>query len=335
MTMLSDIEWIKIAIANTYGNDKSLWVDRLLWVESHTTKELWAMVDDASEPYQMRKALHALEDVLAGKPSGYTLGLDSTASGCQIFAAISGCKVSAKAVNLIGDGIRHDLYTDIGNVLGVSVARNDLKQAIMTAFYQSTKLPKQVFGNDVDAFYDCLRKNMPGAWEVLELCVAAQSCIGDSYAFQNPSGHDVLIRQKVTKAYEVNASTGYDWTRDYSFIQERTEFGLKVDWKGRPNDKSIGANLAHTGDSWYANTVVDTCKEQFNFEAYHVFDQFFCSPKYMNRMRWVAREVLAMLAESNWLQDALRQITGDASFVYTKHSDDLASEIRKADYFIN
>ncbi|MGL4484272.1 MAG: hypothetical protein ACRCUS_04920 [Anaerovoracaceae bacterium] len=55
----------------------------------------------------------------------------------------------------------------------------------------------------------------------------------------------------------------------------------------------------------------------------------------MNRLRLVARELLAQLAESNWLEEALQDITQDKTFKYTKHSDDLADEIRKCDYFIN
>lgn len=81
MTFFTDIEYIKIAICNTYGKDKLEWADRLLWTETKSMSELWALVDDADEPYQMRKALHALEDVRAGKPTGYTVGFDSTASG--------------------------------------------------------------------------------------------------------------------------------------------------------------------------------------------------------------------------------------------------------------
>lgn len=333
--MFTDIEYIKIAIANTYGKDKSLWADRLLFVDTKTRDELWALTEEADEPYQMRKALHALEDVEAGIPTGYTVGFDSTASGVQMFAILSGCYDSAKAVNLIGDGIRHDLYTDVGSKLGIQASRADLKQACMTVFYESESIPEQIFGDDVQYFYEAMERGMAGAWEILELCKAAQACIGQEYSFKNPSGHDVLIRQVVKKDYKVEAKTGFDWTRNYHFTQRRKEFGLKVNYKGEPNDRSIGAAIAHTCDAWFANSVVDTCKHQFGFDVYHVFDQFFCSPKHMNRLRWVAREILAQLAETNYLQEAMRDITGDHTFVYTKHSNNLADKIRTADYFIS
>ena len=253
----------------------------------------------------------------------------------QMFAILSGCEQSAKAVNLIGDGKRHDLYTAVGSQLGIDATRDELKESIMTCFYQSEFIPESLFGEDVGYFYEALERSLTGAWEVLELCRAAQACIGDSYAFKNPSGHDVLVRQTIKKDYKVESKTGYDWTRDFHFTQRRKEFGLKVNYKGEPNDRSIGANLAHVCDAWFANSVVDTCKHQFGFDVYHVFDQFFCSPKHMNRMRWVAREILAQLADSNYLQEALREITGDHTFVYTKRSNNLADKIRTADYFLS
>lgn len=335
MTVFTDIEYIKIGIANNYGKDKELWATRLDWVNNKSIEELWALADEADEPYQYRKALHALQDAQAGKATGYTVGLDSTSSGAQIFAILSGCKKSAKAVNLINDGIRHDLYTDIKNQLAIDAPRSDVKEAVMTAFYQSEARPEEVFGDEVGVFYKTLEENMPGAWEILQLTKAAQACITDHYAFRNPSGHDVLVRQKVVCNYKVEAKTGLDWTTNYHFTQQRKEFGLKQNHKGEPSDRSISAAIAHVCDAWFANTLVDVCKTQYGFEVYHIFDQFFCSPKHMNRLRLVARELLAQLAESNWLEEALQDITQDKTFKYTKHSDDLADEIRKCDYFIN
>ena len=241
MTLFTDREYIQIALANTYGKDKLNWDERLIFVESRTREELWELVDTADEPYQYRKALHALEDLDAGKPTGYTMGLDSTASGGQMFAILSGCHQSAEKVNLMGDGIRHDLYEDIGQYFDAEISRSDLKDAIMTGFYQSTAVPERVFGDQVQYFYNVLEQNLKGAYEVLQLCSAAQACIGASYSFKNPSGHDVLIRQKIVKDYRVEAKTGYDWTENYHFNQQRKEFGLKVDSRGNPSDKSIAA----------------------------------------------------------------------------------------------
>lgn len=334
MHLFTDIEYVKLGIANCYGMDKKEWVDRLLFVETKTMAELWAMVPKADEPYQMRKGLHALEDIYAGKTTGYTMGLDHTASGLQVFAALSGCHQTAKKVNLINDGKRHDLYQEVGDVLGMDIPRPDLKDAIMTAFYQSESRPEEVFEDEVGKFYEVCEKQLSGAWEVLELCRAAQACIGDSYAYKNPTGHDVLVRQKIKKDYKVRAKSPVEWAKDFNFTQRVTEFGLKTDARGRPNDKSIGANLAHTADSFIANEAVYRANTIYGFEAYHVFDQLFCSPTHMNRLRWIIRELLAELAESDWLQEALRAITGDETFVYTKKSDNLADEIRKADYFI-
>lgn len=334
MTVMTDIDYIKIAIANCYGKDKLEWADRLLFVETHSMEELWGMVGDADEPYQMRKALHALADVYAGKQTGYAVGLDHTCSGLQVFAALSGCYKTAKKVNLINDGIRHDLYKDTGEALQIEASRSKLKEAIMTSFYESTAIPEEVFGDELPAYHEMCAKELTGAWEILHLAIAAQACIGESYRFKNPSGHDVYIRQTIKVDYKVAARPPVDWVKSFNFTQRTTEFGLKTNAKGVPNDKSIAAALAHTCDAWVANESVRIAREEYGFDAYHVFDQLFCSPKHMNRLRWIAREQMAKLAESNWLEEAFQQITGDTTFKYTKHSDNLADEIRKADYIV-
>lgn len=60
-------------------------------------------------------AVNAWRDVQAGKPIGYPINLDATASGCQMFALLTGDKQSARRVNLINTGRREDLYSYIYN----------------------------------------------------------------------------------------------------------------------------------------------------------------------------------------------------------------------------
>ncbi len=90
MKQLTGLDYIHIDIANAYGLDKSSWTDRLLFVAVHED-ELESLVEDATEPMLMLKAIMALRDVQAGKPTGHNIFLDATASGLQIMACLSGC----------------------------------------------------------------------------------------------------------------------------------------------------------------------------------------------------------------------------------------------------
>lgn len=80
LTIFSDREYVELSIAGFMGMDKENWKTRLEWVRDND-RYLDTLMQSADEPYQYRKAVHALRDLDAGKPIGYACGMDSTASG--------------------------------------------------------------------------------------------------------------------------------------------------------------------------------------------------------------------------------------------------------------
>lgn len=100
MKQFTSEDYIKIAIANTYGLDRMDWNKRLNWVNSlliaakaevldisddPVADQIWIFentsVDEAKEPMMFRKACQALRDYYTNNPSGYFMMLDATASG--------------------------------------------------------------------------------------------------------------------------------------------------------------------------------------------------------------------------------------------------------------
>ena len=79
MTRYSPIDYIKIDIANQYGKDKLSFKQRIAWVNS--VKSLRSKIDQAEKPAQYLAAVLALEDAMAGVPSGHLVGLDACSSG--------------------------------------------------------------------------------------------------------------------------------------------------------------------------------------------------------------------------------------------------------------
>ena len=76
VTEFTGIEYVELALAGAYGLDGKEWITRLLWVEENRA-DLHLFVDTAKDKFQYMKALAALEDVCAHKPTGYCVGMDA------------------------------------------------------------------------------------------------------------------------------------------------------------------------------------------------------------------------------------------------------------------
>jgi len=63
-----------------------------------------------------------------------------------------------------------------------------------------------------------------------------------------------------------------------------------------------------------------------------IHDEFKASPNHMNKVRYWYKEILAEIADSNLLQDIIRQLTGDNTIEIQKLSDDLSTDIRNSNY---
>lgn len=80
MKFYSAFQYIKIDISNSFGLDKETYQVRLDWFEANK-HQLHDLVDQAEEPAQFYAGILAYKDTLAGKPIGYLVGQDATASG--------------------------------------------------------------------------------------------------------------------------------------------------------------------------------------------------------------------------------------------------------------
>lgn len=133
-TEFTGIEYLLIDIASNYGMDKENWSERLNWAlehENNILRDLDRMqknssyrsqyLVEAEEPALMFAGMQALEAARQGKPTGYAISLDATASGMQILAIMAGCEQSARACNVIPSSFeedhREDAYTNLYKVM--------------------------------------------------------------------------------------------------------------------------------------------------------------------------------------------------------------------------
>jgi len=120
--------WLKIALANTSGNDKLSYEERIQWVDDNHIQiiasaldpldhtEFWADVD---EPLMFLGGCMAYADALEGKEVHYPIPLDATCSGIQMYSGLLLDKEGARAVNVINNetGKPADIYQDVADVV--------------------------------------------------------------------------------------------------------------------------------------------------------------------------------------------------------------------------
>jgi hypothetical protein len=192
------LQYLQIDIAGAFGLDREDWDVRIQWTLDH--QDQFEAIEDeggthplvmkADAPAMFYAAVCAYLEAQAGKPIGHMISLDATASVIQILAAMTGCRDSAELCNLINVGQRVDSYTSLyevmkavnggdlaapdsgSNVVSLkrTIPRSAFKQAIMTSLYNSTRMPKIVFGKGamLDTFYSVMRSCLPGAWSCNE-----------------------------------------------------------------------------------------------------------------------------------------------------------------------
>ena len=246
-------DYLRIDIANSFGLDKEDWDVRIQWFNDNE-HQLDALLKQAEEPALYYAGICAWQKVCKGEPTGYPISLDSTASGLQLLAVLTGDRKAAALCNVIDTGHREDAYTGLYQSMlnrigeGAKITRKDTKQAIMTAFYSSTAVPKKVFGEGalLDIFYETMQEECPGPWEVTETMLA----IWDNTALMNewvmPDNFHVKIKV-------MGNVTDY-----VQFLNEPFEVNYSVN-QPIEGGRSLGANMIHSVDGMLVREMTRRC----------------------------------------------------------------------------
>jgi DNA-directed RNA polymerase len=323
-------QYLKIDIANSFGMDKELWEKRIIWVDSNEAL-LESLTHTADDKYLYAKAVLAYRDAQNGVPTGHVMGMDATASGIQIMACMIGCRTTGANVNLINTGKREDIYQKgadtMSGILNEAVSRSTIKHPIMTTFYGSRAMPRTLFGEDtpeLEAYYTMLQTELPGAMEVLD---DIQSCWNPealAHTWTLPDGVQVKVNVMVpvSKKIEIDEMDHATFTHRV-YVNSATPSGI-----------SLSSNIVHSVDAYIAREMIRRSHKQ-GFEMLTIHDNFLASPNYMDKVRQNYVEILAEIADSNILQDMLREVTGNPALVYQKYSNDMGKEILESEYALS
>ena len=318
---VTNLDNLYIAIANHAGKDKLSWQERIDWAKAQNgdfSSVEW------KEPMLGRKAVKALADTLAGKATGYMMQLDSTASGLQIMAALSGCKETAKYTNLSSEDKRYDIYTEVTNNIsellgGSPLPRKKVKPCVMTHYYNSLQTPKTMLNKqEVKAFYETLNGMLPGAEEIMAVVNNCWNYWGTEHSWTMPDGHKVIVPVVEPRDYVITDP-------ELGKIPFRTY--LKLPSK---NFRSLVPNIIHSIDGYIAREMIRRC----NFPMLPIHDCFLANPNHLQEIANTYRTVLAEIADMNLLQDILREITGNRNFIYRKRGN-ISKDILNSKYALS
>lgn len=253
MQTFSGKEYLKIDIANNFGLDKKNWDARIEWFDQNEDN-LDSLIKKADEPALFFAGLQAWKKAQRGEPVTYPISLDATSSGIQILAALTGDRKAARLCNVVDTGDREDAYTGIYEHMvsqigeEAKIDRKETKKAIMTSFYSSEAVPKQVFGEGrlLEVFYNSLKELAPGAWELNEAMLA----LWDPKAYSNdwvlPDNFHVHV--KVMKTVSENVH----------FLNKPYEVFYTVN-APIEGGRSLGANMTHSIDGMIVREMTRRC----------------------------------------------------------------------------
>lgn len=252
-------QYLLIDAANNFGLDKLLFNERIEWA-TQNLQNLEALASEAETKPLYLKAVQAIRKAQQGLPTGHLVSMDACASGIQIMSVMTGCVVGAASTGLVGN-VRADAYsictTHMNNFLqaeglSVDVPRKDAKRSLMTAFYSSTDVPKEIFGEDtpeLNAFYQAAEATAPGAWELLQDLKTAWQPYALVHQWKLPDGYDarVKVMDKLSARVEVDELDHATFT--YEFYENI----------GTLKGRSLPANVVHSCDGYVLRSIHRRC----------------------------------------------------------------------------
>jgi hypothetical protein len=248
--MLTGLDSLHCEIACKHNKEyeKKTWKERLDYFNNLNLNDQ-SIYKQASNPIGLRAATEAYKATLRKESSGYMISLDATASGLQLLSLLVSCQDSW---NLCGGNHNQcvDSYTvlyeamDIGN----KFSRKDIKKAIMTSLYGSESIPNNLFGEDVNIFYDTLETMIPGAWNL-------NIDLQDLWTLQVKNSYYNWILPDNFHCYiDTPSSTEIPFT----FLGEK--HSVKKSIPTRPKfHKGLGPNIVHSIDAYIVREMFRRC----------------------------------------------------------------------------
>ena len=332
--------WLKVDIANAFGLDKLTWDERVAYVDEHITDMLAnidAWSEKADDKLLAKSALLAYQESLATGKSSHIVRLDATTSGPQIMSVLTRDVVGMQRFNVIGSSVRRDFYTEVAQAIydqtrdsklwgsnpDFKKIRKDIKQSIMTYYYNSEANPKAYFGEDskeLKVFYDVMATSAKGAVELKGYINSLWSDTKLYNAWYLPDGHyaycPVMVQDK--KRVEIKEMKG--GTATMTVVCD-------VNKPSHEPHRSLMPSTIHSIDALMMRWVVEILNDQ-GIQVSPIHDSFGVHAEHCDALREAYRKCLARLYKEDILNSILRQIQPDAEFELPEYDPAIYEAIR-------
>lgn len=255
MTQFTGMEYLMMDVASNFGLSKKTWGERLDWFKANEG-QLESLIKKAEEPALFFAGVRAYRKAKLGEAVSYPISLDGTSSGLQILACLTGDRKAAMICNVLdNNGQRMDAYRAVYEhmlaALGktATIVAKAVKQAVMTALYGSTAVPRETFGEDtpeLEQFYRSMETLAPASWELNTFFLN----IWDPEAYMNawvlPDNFNVQVKVMATIEEQVQF-LGKTYTI-------RHEENMPIE-----SGRSLGANVTHSVDGLIVREMTRRC----------------------------------------------------------------------------
>lgn len=331
-------QYMLIHLANCFGLDKLTFEERIDWAEDAIHKDMEELAADADTPFTFRQAFNEIHSVRRGNPTGLLVELDATSSFLQFMAALSGCEKSAYASNMIDPEVRVDAYTMLTEQInkameGFTLTREQAKDLFMkSTAYGSRAIPESIFPNEnlLMAYYNLMHEHYPGVMAVRQEFLNLWDPTAMFHTCTMPDGHTFHVPVKVmySEKLEIGEVAPYNNGKPKSVtfrhaVHEPSEYSTP-----------ILANLTQAYDAWMVRYVRQRCWN-VGVELVTIHDGFRCHPEHMGIVRHCYREGMIKLAEGNYLETLVRQMTKDPKIYIHKMSLRLPELLLNSRYLLS
>jgi DNA-directed RNA polymerase, mitochondrial len=342
----SGLRWLSVRLANCYGMDKLPIEGRIDWVLEHSAEiedcyhnpldgqRFWC---EAEEPWSFLAT--AREYALAMQCSDphmfishLPIPMDGSCNGLQHLSAMGRDPVGARATNLTSSPERHDIYTDVANVVEQLIAadaiagspeahawigkitRKTVKRAVMTTPYGVTErgIRDQLIadghvGRDMpvargaaadylkDKIVEALSQTVTSARDImgwLQTVAKTLANAGQPLEWTTPSGCRIRQSYHVLLMREIQSLTGN------VAIWEENPLG-SID--PRKQTLASAPNVIHSFDAAHLALTVDTMKIRGHHHFAMIHDSYGVHAADTDTLNATLRETFVEIYSDDWL----------------------------------
>ena len=239
-------EWLYIDIANHAGQDKEVYSKRIEWTTKHLS-ELEHI--KGKKPARYAKAVLALRDTQAGRPTGHLVGLDASASGPALLSVLCRCETGMKNTGIINCGGRPDIYQLIIDHMSGNYDRDLVKYAYMPWVYSSERAPALAFGREKARFVMAAKAVAPRAGIMRDVLKKAWQPMALAHQWTMPNNSVVYKRVWQTKKQRISVPNMGN--SSFTYAESLNQ--------GKLSGTSLCADLIHSCDGFVVQEMSARC----------------------------------------------------------------------------